>query len=120
MGARFNRWWLLLWTVNTAAMGGLLLARIRPLHFVFAAVPLFLVPEAIGLRRRGDSLPPLTYAVRRYVPRWLVSPSIFALAAYAAISWWGSPYRTLVECADAFCAAWLMNHFDVTYDGPGE
>jgi hypothetical protein len=102
---------------------GALAIGITPGRFVSLAVPLFLLPEAIGLLRKGDSLPPLTYVIRRYIPRWCVYPIVWSFGAWGAISWSSlkpQAYRNLVWLALAFVVGWLNEHFDVTYDSPGE
>ncbi len=120
MKTKFSRWWVALWAVNMVVLVGLLLSGARVSTFAAAAGPLFLLPEAIGLRRRRDQLPPLTYVIRRYVPRWLVDSTVFAGGAFAAMAWWPDPHRTVVMVTVAFIVGWLLNHFDTTFDGPGE
>lgn len=107
-----------MWVVLTAIL--LVSAFFLPFPYWAAAVlVLFGVPEAIGVRRRGDRLPPLTYVVRRYAPRWIVVPVVWAFAGAAGGSWFGfvHPWRLAALFA---LVGWLTNHFDVTYDGPGE
>ena len=120
LGTRFDRWWVALWTANTVLLGGLILANVRPSTWLASAVALFFIPEAIGLARAGDSLPPLTFVIRRYVPRWAVDAAVFGFGAFAAMTWWSSPHRTAVIVAIAATVGWLINHFDVAFDGPGE
>lgn len=120
IGARFNPFWTGLWAVNTVALVALLIMGVTPAVFLAAAFALFIVPEAVGLRKRGDSLPPLTFAIRRYVPRWCVDTVVYGLAAWAAVTWWSRPHHVLIVVAIAAIVGWLNNHFDVTFDGPGE
>jgi len=120
MGTRFNRWWVALWAVNTVALAALLIASVTPLVYMSAALGLFFIPEGIGLLRRGDSLPPLTHAIRRYVPRWMVNPVIGAGSAWAIIGWWERPHHVIITLVVCALVGWLFNHFDVTYDSQGE
>lgn len=118
--AKFSRPWLGLWAANTCILVGLLVVSVTPAVFLGAVFLLFFIPEGIGLRRRGDDLPPLTYAIRRHMPRWVVDTMIFALGAWAAVTWSQRPHWHLILVIDAAIVGWLTNHFDVTYDGPGE
>lgn len=118
--ALFNRWWVGLWALNTVVLAALLVATVTPAVFLSAAVLLFFVPEGIGLHHRGDSMPPLTYAIRRYAPRWTVLPVIWTASAWSALAWSERPHRVFILVAIAGIAGWLTNHFDVTFDGLGE
>lgn len=63
--SRWSRWAKWLW----AAWAGLTLA-------------FFAVLETIGLRRKGDAWPPLTYVIRRYLPAWLFFAGLGALVGW--------------------------------------
>lgn len=120
---RFSRAWIGLWAANVVALTGLLAAGVSPRAWASAFVVLFLLPEMVGLRVRGDSLPPLTYAVRRYVPRWVPSAVTWAVAGWMAGAWvldHRAVHPVLVLVIVFGMAGWLTNHWDVTYDGPGE
>lgn len=131
-GHTFNRWWIALWVVNTLALLGYFASGASPLAWTTAALVLFLLPEMIGVRVRGDSLPPLTYAVRRYVKRWIPDAATWGLAGWMAYAWclphwdgtaWLPPqaeHPLLVFSLILGVAGWLTNHWDVTYDGAGE
>jgi hypothetical protein len=97
---------------QTVLLGGLILANVRPSTWLASAVAPF-IHEAIGLARAGDSLPPLTFVIRRYVPRWVVDASVFGFGAFAAMTWWSPPHRTAVIVAIPATVGWLINHFDV-------
>jgi hypothetical protein len=94
---------------------------------VTAAFFLFMIPEMIGLIRREDSLPPLTYTVRRYLPRWIPTAVTWAVAAWMFYVWCipvdgmtQAQHPLLAAIAIFGVAGWLTNHWDVTYDGPPE
>lgn len=111
----YSRAWVGMWVACVVALA--VLAPLVSLHvWVASFAVLFLLPELIGLRRRRDMLPPLTYVTRRYVPRWVPTALTFAAGAWLALLW---PVP-LFLVADAGMVGWLTNHWDVTYDGPGE
>ena len=110
---RWNPLWVFLWVCNVVALA--VLAPVVPLRTwasLFAG--LFLVPEMIGLVRHQDSLPPLTYVVRRYLPRWL--PDLLTFAAGAWLAWLWRADVPAPQIAVAGMVGWLTNHWDVTYD----
>jgi hypothetical protein len=49
-----------------------------------------------------------------------VAAAVFGFEAFGAITWWSPPHRTAVIVAIAATVGWLINHFDVAFDGPGE
>ena len=123
MGVRFNRWWIALWAANVAALTALLVAGVSPLAWAAAFIVLFMLPEMVGLRKREDALPPLTYAVRRYSPRWIPDAVTWGVAAWMFAAWvlsGATLHPVFVSVAIFGTAGWLTNHWDVTYDGPGE
>lgn len=122
--ASFNLWWVALWLANVIGLTALLAFGVSPKAWSAAFLVLFLLPEMIGLLHRGDRLPPLTYAIRRYVPRWVPSAVTFGVGGWMAYAWLAGKHRAvhpvLVAAAIAAMVGWLTNHWDVTYDGPGE
>lgn len=80
-----------------------------------AAAVGFGVPEAFGVFRKGDSLPPLTYVVRRYCPRWLALTLIDGLVFGAGAYWLGIPHPERLLVLGGLLG-WLNNHFDVAYE----
>lgn len=121
MGARFNGWWVAMWVASCAVLLAMFVGGCSPAAFVTAMVVLFGVPEAIGLVHRGDSLPPLTYTVRRFVPRFAPDIMTVAIGAWMAAVWIPTAHhRALVALAIGGTVGFLLNHWDVTYDGPGE
>lgn len=74
----------------------------------------FMVLETVGLLKSGDGKPPLTFVMRRYVPRWLAFPLLYFLI--------GSQVIAAVEAGEPFVASalvgflgWVTSHFDITY-----
>jgi uncharacterized membrane protein YiaA len=123
----FNKFWVALWAGNVAILLALFAGGISPLGWFAAFVVLFLVPEMIGVRVRGDSLPPLTYATRRYVKRWVPDAVTWAVGAWMAYAWCipvdgvtKAQHPLAVFVAIFTMCGWLTNHWDVTYDGFGE
>jgi hypothetical protein len=116
---RWSPLWIALWVVNCAALAALLVAGAAAKTWAAAFLAMFLVPELVGLRRHGDGLPPLTYVVCRYVPRWIPTAVTFAVGAWMAFAWLPSPkteHPLLVAVVIAGMVGWLTNHWDVTYD----
>ena len=112
---QWDRRFLWLWGLSAVVLG-VLFFRLSFREWSFAAGIGFGVPEAIGVFRRGDRFPPLTFAIRRYVPRWAAFPAINGFLGGAAAYWLSQPHpiRYLVLFG---LQGWLLNHFDVTYDG---
>jgi hypothetical protein len=112
----YSRWWIVLWAANVLALVGLLAYGVTPAAWLSAAVLLFGVPEAIGLRKNKDKLPPLTQAIRHYLPRWVIFPVIGASCAWAVIAWWSRPHHVLITVVIVAIAFWGHDHFDQTFD----
>lgn len=125
MAAHFNRYWVGLWAFNVVALAALAQV-LRPGAWAAAFTALFLLPEMVGLRQRGDEYPPLTYVVRRYVPRWVPDFVTFAIGAWVGGLWLGiggqsrTEHPMVVLVTVASFVGWLTNHWSVTYAGPGE
>lgn len=85
----------------------------------------FALLEAIGLRRHGDALPPLTFISRRYLPRWATVTIVGFFVGLAGGVWLGFAHPWAIAALLALYS-WAESHFDVTYDseggtdGPGE
>lgn len=113
---RWNKAWLWLWvfcTVELVALAHFL----TPGAWLAAFFALFLAPELVGLRIHQDTLPPLTYAVRRYLPRWIPTAATFAGGAWLAMLWVPTAkHPAVVAVVIATFVGWLTNHWDVTYD----
>jgi len=115
-GVRWLPAWIALWVWNVIALA-VLAPMLKPGAWLAAFFVLFLLPEMIGLRRHRDALPPLTYVVRRYVPRWVPTAATFAAGAWLAVLWLPmAAHPALVAVGDAAMVGWLTNHWDVTYD----
>jgi hypothetical protein len=107
---RWNGEFLFLWVANVCSLLGL--AFVLDLeHWLASFLLLFFVPEMVGLRRHRDSLPPLTYVVRRFLPQWLPTGLTFAFGALLAVLF-QSP---LFWIGDAAMVGWLTEHWAVTY-----
>jgi hypothetical protein len=101
---------LTLWIANVVALLGL--AFVLDLgHWVAAFLALFFVPEMVGLRRHRDSLPPLTYVVRRYLPQWMPTGLTWGFGALLAVLF----HNPLFWIGDATMCGWLTEHWNVTY-----
>jgi len=77
---------------------------------------LFGIPEAIGLLKHKDSLPPLTFVVRRYIPRYIWFPLMYGAFGGIFAFWLGIAHPTRWAAMWALLG-WLTDHFTVTYDG---
>ena len=114
-----TRWspaWVVMWVVNMLALVGLELYGVAPVTWGSAFLALFLAPELVALRRHKDALPPLTYVVRRYVPRWIPTAVSFGIGTWLAVAWWPRvSHPLLVVIGIASFVGWLTNHWDVTY-----
>jgi hypothetical protein len=123
LGARFNLWWVGLWAANVVALAALLAVGVSTVAWASAFLVLFMLPELVGLRVRGDSLPPLTYVMRRYVPRWVPDAVTWGVAGWMFVAWvlaGVAEHPVIVAAMILGTAGWLTNHWDVTYDGSGE
>lgn len=113
--ARWSKAWVLLWLVNVVVLAALAPFMV-PRRWAAAFALLFLLPEMIGLLRHHDALPPLTYVVRRYVPRWVPTAVTFGCGAWLAEMWVDrADHPLLALVIIATFVGWLTNHWDVTY-----
>lgn len=113
----WNRWWLLMWLVSSAAV--LTLAFLLPfwLWWLLAAVLGFGIPEAISLIKQNDDLPPLTHTIRHFLPDWFAFPLIYFLLGSIGAEW--LEFRRPFHVGAMFgLLGWLTDHFSVTYAHP--
>ncbi|HLE81828.1 MAG TPA: hypothetical protein VJA25_11100 [Dehalococcoidia bacterium] len=111
----WKRWWVALWTANTVALMSLIW-MLPPKHWMVATTISFGLMEGIGLLKKQDAYPPLTFVMRRFLPRWLTHT---ALTAY-----WGAAVGVLLELPfPAWKLAvltgilgWTQDHFDLVYE----
>jgi hypothetical protein len=111
----WKRWWVALWTTNTLALMSLI--WMLPVeHWMIATTVSFGLMEAIGLLKKKDAYPPLTFVMRRYLPRWLTQTAVWA--------YWGAAVGVLLELPfEAWKLAvltgllgWSQDHFDIVYE----
>jgi len=115
----FSKAWVVLWT----AVALVLLSSVFAIPFgvwSMATLVSFGSMETIGLLKKKDKYPPLTYVMRRYLPRWLVFTTLYAYIGGVGAYWFTTSVRPWKFAALFGLLGWLTTHFDVTYDGPGE
>lgn len=114
----YNPWWVAMWV----AVSAYLLVSLFLLPFEVWSLHALLgfgVPELVGISVKRDPFPPLTYVVRRYVPRWLTFTLVYGFFGAAGANWFG--FRHPVRMGLLFALlGWASNHFTVTYDRPEE
>lgn len=112
----FSPAWVVLWVWNVAALAVYAALHFPPRDFAASLLVGFLLPEMVGLRRHRDALPPLTYVVRRYVPRWVPTAVTFGVGAWMAFAFLPVvEHPAVVGSAIAGLVGWLDNHWAVTY-----
>ena len=113
---RYNRWFVLMWGVISLTLLSLLF--VLPFgEWAIAAAIGFGIPEAIGIWRKRDSMPPLTDVIRRYVPGWVTFPVIYGLIAAAGSVWFGFRHPPRMGALFAMLG-WMSYHFTVRYFKP--
>ena len=128
-GASFDRndwsgWWLLMWVVTTPIW--ITTAFLFPIaeegnwwKAPGAFLVLFLVPEMISIFDNGDGLPPLTHAIRGFIPTDFAFPLIYLLIGAVGGCWFGFPTMRYVGLGVLFAIlGWLTIHFTIAYMGP--
>lgn len=112
--AVWSRWFVFMWGAIAAVL--IVSAFLLPFRWWAAVAAVgFGVPEWIGVRKHDDRFPPLTSVIRRYVPRWFAIPVMSGLIGACAAVWFGFP-RPAALGAVLVLYAWILVHFDVTYD----
>ena len=112
----WNRLWVLMWAFFSVG----LLTVVFYVSFwpwLVLALLFFGVPEAIGIRARGDALPPLTHVIRHFLPNYVAFPLIYGLFGAIAARWMEFP-RPWPLGALLALLGWLTDHFQVTYFDP--
>jgi hypothetical protein len=111
----WNKWWLAMWAISAPS---LIVAafHIPFVPWVVAAIGGFLVPEMFSILRRDDAYPPLTHAIRHFIPNWVAFPLIYFSLGAVGANWLGFA-RPLQLGALMGLLGWLTDHFSVTYAG---
>jgi hypothetical protein len=112
----WNRLWVLMWVYFSV---GLLTAvfYVSFWTWLLLALLFFGVPEAIGIRARGDAFPPLTHVIRHFLPNYVAFPLIYGLFGAIAARWMEFP-RPWPLGALLALLGWLTDHFQATYFDP--
>jgi hypothetical protein len=119
----WNWRWVLMWGISAPTL--ILLAFVFPVTWGFwwlwttVAMILFGVPEWIGVWKTDDSLPPLTYTIRHFLPNWLAFPLIYGFLGAIGARWLGFGYPRYWGVGAMFgLLGWLTDHFTITYARP--
>jgi hypothetical protein len=114
---KWNKLWLLMWFLFTAAL--LALAFLVPFwpEWLLYSIPLFFIPELIGITRQNDAFPPLTHTIRHFLPNWVAFPLIYFLLGTIGAAW--LEFQRPVHLGGMFALlGWLTDHFAATYARP--
>jgi hypothetical protein len=108
-------WFVILWVFVVISV--LVLMLFLPFRmWSIVATLAFGTMEVVGLVREQDAFPPLTWVIRRYLPRWLAFAAIYAAVGGAGAYWFRVSRAERVAALFALLG-WLTAHFDQTYDG---
>ena len=111
----WSRPWLWLWgLVALTLLAGIFLVSF--FRWSIAAGVGFGTLETIGLLHPNDAYPPLTHAIRRYVPRDLAFLAIYGFTGAAGAVWLRLPEHPAKWAALLGLLGWFTTHFDVTFD----
>lgn len=110
----WNKLWLLMWLVCFVALIVLSFAVPFWPQWLLLTIPLFWIPELIGIRREDDGLPPLTHTIRHFLPNWIAFPLIYGLLGTIGATWleFNRPWHLGALFG---LLGWLNDHFTVTY-----
>lgn len=127
--ASYNRsdwsgWWLLMWFVTTPIW--IAIALLFPIaekgnwwKAPTAFLLLFLAPEIKSVLNKGDDLPPLTHAIRGFIPTDFAFPAIYFVVGAIGGCWFGFPTLRYIGLGVLFAMlGWLTIHFTIAYMGP--
>jgi hypothetical protein len=114
----YSRWFLALWGLSAA--GSAVAWFLVPFWwFAVVAGGTFGPLEAIGMHAHNDAYPPLTLAIRRYLPGWATFALLFFLVGCVLGRAMGAHKPLYVGILFGFLG-WLTEHFVSTYSRPGE
>jgi hypothetical protein len=112
---RWAPWFVILWVLVVISVLVLMLFLSFKLWSIVAMAG-FGTMEVVGLVRQHDAFPPLTWVIRRYLPRWLAFAALYAAVGGAGAYWFRVSRAERVAALFALLG-WLTAHFDQTYDG---
>ena len=113
---KWNKAWLLMWLFFTAGL--ITLAFFVPFwpSWLLSSIPLFFVPEIIGIIKKDDAYPPLTHTIRHFLPNWVAFPLIYFFVGSIGAEW--LEFARPLHLGGLFALlGWLTDHFSVTYAG---
>jgi hypothetical protein len=114
--AHWSKLWLLMWLINSVVLiGSAFFVDVGP--WTIMAAVLFFAPEAVSLAKKDDGLPPLTHAIRHFLPNYLAFPLIYGALGGAGAKWLGFERPSGIAALMALLG-WLTDHFSVTYSQP--
>jgi hypothetical protein len=112
----WNKRWLLMWLINSLVLiASAFFLDVVP--WTGMAAVLFFLPEAVSLIKKDDGLPPLTHAIRHFLPNYLAFPLIYGALGGAGAKWLGFERPAGIAALMALLG-WLTDHFGVTYSQP--
>lgn len=113
-GVPWSPAWIAMWVINSIILVGA--AFLLPFwQWLSLAAFLFAIPEILSIRKRKDRWPPLTFVIRRYLPRWFWFPLMYGTFGAVSAYWFGAKHPLRMGALFAVMG-WLTNHFTVTYD----
>jgi hypothetical protein len=114
--AHWSKPWLVMWLVNSVVLiSSAFFVDVGP--WTIMAAVLFFAPEAVSLAKKNDALPPLTHAIRHFLPNYLAFPLIYGALGGAGAKWLGFERPSGIAALMALLG-WLTDHFSVTYSQP--
>lgn len=110
----WNKPWLVMWFVFFIAL--IILSPQVDFwpDWVLLTIPLFWIPEMLGIRKEDDGFPPLTHAIRHFLPNWFAFPLIYFMLGSVGARW--LEFQRPIHLGALFgLLGWLTDHFSVTY-----
>ena len=113
---RWAPWFVVLWLIVVIVAAALMFVLSFKAWSIVAAIGLGGM-ELVGNLRSEDAFPPLTWVIRRWLPRWLAFTLIYGAVGGAGAYWFHIAQAERVAGIFALLG-FLTAHFDVTYDKP--